>query len=144
MKRVPQIKSVMTPFPYSVDRDAPLHEARAFMMQEGIRHLPVTKDGVLVGMITDRDIKLVLGPDFDYPTEEELSVNDVMVEHAYTVDLHERLDNVLDYMAEHHVGSAMVTRNGKLAGIFTATDACRAFSAHLREQFAPPDGDEAA
>lgn len=111
------------------------------MRAKHIRHLPVTRDGALTGMITDRDIKLVLGPDFAYPQEGELNVGQVMIRDAYAVDLSARIDNVLAHMASHHLGSAMVTRKGKLVGIFTATDACRAFCEHLREEFKPPDGD---
>jgi acetoin utilization protein AcuB len=140
MKRIPAIKAFMTPFPYSIADHAPLAEAREFMQAKHIRHLPVTRDGNLVGMITDRDIKLVLGPDFAYPEVDELSVADVMLADAYSVDLDERADTVLAHMAQHHLGSALVTRKGKLVGIFTATDACRAFCEHLREPFQPGDG----
>jgi CBS domain-containing protein len=31
-------------------------------------------------------------------------------------------------MAEDHIGSAIVTKNDKLVGIFTVTDACRALA----------------
>lgn len=144
MKRIPAIKTLMTPFPYSIAADAPLQEAQAFMRAENIRHLPVTQDGALVGMLTDRDIKLVLGPDFAYPEMGELTVTEVMLPNAYSVDLNERADLVLAHMAEHHLGSAMVTRNGKLVGIFTVTDACRAFCAFLREPFEPGGGNQVA
>jgi acetoin utilization protein AcuB len=135
MKRIPAIKALMTPFPYSIAAHAPLAEAQQFMHTKQIRHLPVTRDGDLTGMITDRDIKLVLGPDFAYPDVGELTVDEVMMADAYSVDLNERADDVLAHMAEHHLGSALVTRKGKLVGIFTVTDACRAFAAHLREPF---------
>jgi hypothetical protein len=32
----------------------------------------------------------------------------------------------------------MVTRGGKLVGVFTTTDACRALARVLRERFPPP------
>ena len=132
----------MTPFPYSIAVDAPLQEAQAFLQAKRIRHLPVTRDGELVGMLTDRDIKLVLGPDFAYPDLAELSVVEVMLPDPYTVDLNERADIVLAHLAEHHLGSALVTRKGKLVGIFTVTDACRSFCSFLREPFEPGgDGD---
>ena len=144
MRRIPAIKSVMTAFPYSIDIGAPIHEARLFMREHAIRHLPVMENGALVGIVTDRDIKLMLGPDFAYPQESELTVRDVYLDHPYEVNLEEPLDNVLVHMAEHHIGSAIVTRDGKLAGMFTVTDACRAFAEHLREQFHPHGGDDAA
>jgi acetoin utilization protein AcuB len=141
VKRIPQIKKFMTPFPYSISETAPLEEARVFMQTKGIRHLPVTRDGVPIGIVTDRDIKLILGPDFAYPEPDELSVAQVMIKDVYAVDLGERLDNVLAHMAAHHLGSALVTRKGKLVGVFTATDACRVFAEHVREEFGPPGGD---
>jgi acetoin utilization protein AcuB len=144
MKRMPTIKAAMTPFPYSVDVGASVADAKAFMREHHIRHLPVTHDGELVGSVSDRDIKLILGPDFANPDEHETRVAHAMVKDAYTVDLDTRLDEVLAHMAEHHLGSAIVTRHGKLAGIFTANDACRHFAEFLREQVRRVGGDDAA
>ena len=63
-----KMKAVMTPFPYSVELDDPIAKARGLMDEHRIRHLPV-KDGCeLVGLLTDRDLKLVLGPYLDIPT----------------------------------------------------------------------------
>jgi acetoin utilization protein AcuB len=144
MKRMPSIKAVMTPFPYSVDAGASLAEAQQFMRTHNIRHLPVTQNGDLAGSISDRDIKLVLGPDFAYPNAEETRVADAMVRDPYVVDMDTRLDQVLEHMADKHLGSALVTRHGKLAGVFTVTDACRHFADFLREQVRRAGGDTAA
>ena len=133
----------MTPFPYSVDVMASVEEAQAFMRRHHIRHLPVTVDGTLSGMISDRDIKLLLGPDFAYPDASELTVGSAMVQEAYAVDLETRLDVVLAHMADHHLGCALVTRKGKLAGIFTVTDACRQFSDLLRSEYRRSGGNAA-
>lgn len=131
----------MTPFPFSIDIEAPLAEAHAFLRTRQIRHLPVTRDGALAGVLTDRDIKLALGPDLGFPPERELRVADVYQPECYVVDAGDRLEDVATTMAERHVGSALVTRAGKLVGIFTTTDACRALARLLREQHpdAPPD-----
>ncbi len=144
MKRIPAIKAVMTPFPYSVDVGASVADALAFMREHHIRHLPVTQDGELAGSVSDRDIKLILGPDFANPDEHRTLVGHAMVKDAYVVDMDARLDEVLAHMAEQHLGSAIVTRRGKLAGIFTVTDACRHFAEFLREQLRRSGGDDAA
>lgn len=144
MKHIPAIKTVMTPFPYSVEVGAPIREAQEFMRVHRIRHLPVTDAQCLIGVLSDRDIKLFLGPDFDYPDQKEVTVRDVYMDNPYIVDLNERLDKVLQTMAEKHIGSVLVTRNGKLAGVFTSTDACESFAEFLRDQFKPPSGNEAA
>jgi CBS domain-containing protein len=142
--KIPTIKSAMTPFPYSVDIKSSIATAQESMLEHAIRHLPVTEEGVLIGILTDRDIRRTLGPDFDYPPAAELTVGDAMVEEAYVVDLNTPLALVLHHMAEHHFGSALVTRKGKLAGVFTSTDACRVFAEHLDTHFPPAGGDEAA
>jgi CBS domain-containing protein len=144
MQRPPQLKDVMTPFPYAVDADAPIDDAVKFMREHKIRHLPVTSKGALKGLVTDRDIKLVLGPDFAYPDARELKVRDAMVEDCYIVDLASPLVAVVRHMAEHRLGSAVVTRRGKLAGVFTSTDACRAFADYLEDADSGDEADEVA
>jgi len=141
---VPQILAYMTPFPYSVDVDAPLAEAHAFLRAQHIRHLPVTERGRLAGVLTDRDIKLALGPDLGSPPESELSVRDVYQPEPYVVDAGTPLLSVASTMADRHLGSALVTRGDSLVGIFTATDACRALARVLREQCPEPGPEEAA
>jgi acetoin utilization protein AcuB len=140
-QRSPQILAFMTPFPFSIDIEAPLAEAHAFLRSRQIRHLPVTREGALAGVLTDRDIKLALGPDLGFTPERELRVADVYQPECYVVDAADHLEDVAATMAERHVGSALVTRAGKLVGIFTTTDACRALARLIREQHpdAPPD-----
>jgi acetoin utilization protein AcuB len=142
--RLPQILAFMTPFPYSIDIDAPLAEAHAFLRDRHIRHLPVTEDGELAGILTDRDINLALGPDLDSPPEQELSVRDVYQPDSYIVEAGALLEDVAAAMAERNIGSALITRGGKLVGIFTATDACRALVRVLRDQHPDPGPDESA
>ena len=134
----------MTAFPYSADPEATVATARALMREHRIHHLPVTVGNTLVGLVSDRDIKLMLGPDFAYPGEKELKVRDVMVRDPYIVDLETRLDEVLKHMADRQLGSVIVTRDGRLAGVFTTTDACRSFAEFLGEQFRRSGGHDAA
>jgi CBS domain-containing protein len=47
-------------------------------------------------------------------------------------------------MAEHRIGCAVVTRRGKLAGVFTSNDACRGFADYLEDVQTIVDGDEDA
>jgi len=118
----------MTPFPHSIDIEAPLSSARTLMREGNFRHLPVTCDGQIVGILTDRDIKLVLGPDFGNPDERDLKVRDAYVDKTYVVSAATPVATVARAMAELHIGSAIVTKDNKLVGIFTVTDACRALA----------------
>lgn len=144
MRHIPAIKSVMTPFPYSIDINASLFDARQFMGEHGIRHLPVTDEERLVGIISERDIKAYMGMDFDSSKELQTRVRNVQMEKPYIVDLNDRLDIILNKLSEEHIDAVLVTRHGKLAGVFTMSDACRSFAEYLRDQFGPPGGDDAA
>lgn len=128
MKQHPQVIAFMTPFPYSIDVDAPLEEAHQLMRRHGFRHLPVTLAGMIAGILTDRDIKLILGPDLGSPDESKLKVRDAFVEQPCVVPASAPVGKVAKMMAERHIGSAIVTKNDKLVGIFTVTDACRALA----------------
>ena len=138
------ILNVMTPFPHAVDVDASIHEAREFMMQKSIRHLPVTERGELVGLLSDHDTKIMLGPDFGYPKETELVVRDVYVEEPYIVDISAPLLGVLDTMVGRHIGSAIITKHRKLAGILTSRDVCQALALYLKSKEPPGEGDDVA
>ena len=141
MRHMPTLATVMTPFPYAIDIDAPLEKAREMMEAHAIRHLPVTEGGALVGVLTERDMLRSLDTHRPSPTPPAGRVRDACVLDAYVVELSERLDTVLLHMADQHIGSAIVVRHKKLVGIFTVTDACQAFGTYLRAQF-PLDPDD--
>ena len=86
-ERIPPITAVMTPFPWHVHLDDHLGHAREVMRERGIRHLPVTDDGELVGIVTDRDIGLVENATREPAEREALRVRDVCVLDAYVVEL---------------------------------------------------------
>lgn len=144
MDHIPTIGSVMTPFPHVVQVNASVLAARALMVEHEVRHLPVKDGSALVGVLTDRDLKRALDPGLGMPPKDELFVRDVFVPDAYIVEVGEPLDGVLDHLSSHHIGSALVTKNGRLVGIFTLTDAARIFCRQLRLLFPRRSGDEVA
>jgi acetoin utilization protein AcuB len=133
--KIPLIKSVMTPFPYSVDVNTRLSVARKYMLEHGIHHLPVI-DGEKIAGILDKDD---LADDKKNPV-----VGTLHLKTPHVIDLNDRLDNILIFMADKRVETVLVTRNEKLVGIFSVTDACREFADYLREEFGPHDGSDAA
>jgi CBS domain-containing protein len=144
MKKMPLLTTVMTPFPYSVGLEASFEEASELMGHHDVRHLPVTKDHQVVGVITDRDMTSALRVRSQSSDSGSLSVSDLYIADPYIVSVDEPLDNVLLTMARKHIGSAIVTKAGKLVGMFTSMDACRSFGEYLRGEFPQPTDDEAA
>jgi acetoin utilization protein AcuB len=135
----------MTPFPYSVDLNASFEEASELMGRHDVRHLPVTDDHRVVGMITDRDLTSAMHVHSKSGAAAgALNVRDLYISDPYVVSVDEPLDNVLLTMAERHIGSAIVTKAGKLVGMFTSVDACRSFGEYLRKTYPHSTDDDVA
>lgn len=139
MRRIPRIKLVMTPFPYSIAPSASLEDALAMMAAHDIRHLPVCANHTVVGILSERDTRVALDL---RRGDKGLTVEDVCTS-AYLVDLERRLDEVAAELAKRRIGSAVVLRGDKLAGILTTTDVCRLLAATLREAYGDEDDDVA-
>ena len=144
MKQVPTVATTMTPFPFSIDVNDRLQDAIAMMEKQGIHHLPVTEQGNLVGVLSERDIKFVASPFSSASMEDELFVKDIYSSRSYVVDIHTPLENVMRVMADKHIGSALVTKNDKLAGILTHYDVFKKFAEVISKLKAKPDGNDAA
>jgi acetoin utilization protein AcuB len=122
MKQMPQIQKHMTSMPHTIGKDIPIKTALSMMREHRIRHLPVQDGGKLVGIITDRDVKLAAS----FKDTQDLLVEDVMSPDPFAVHPDVALDYVVLEMAEHKYGCAVVQQgNGKIVGIFTAVDALR-------------------
>ncbi|MEN9723581.1 MAG: hypothetical protein RJB38_1567 [Pseudomonadota bacterium] len=122
MKSMPLIQKFMTPMPHTVGRDIPIKTAITMMREHRIRHLPVQEGGKLIGVLTDRDIKLAAS----FEGSEDLVAEEVMTPDPYTVSPETPADTVAREMAEHKWGCAIVQQsNGKVVGIFTAVDGMR-------------------
>lgn len=132
---IPRIKRVMTPFPYSISGEKGLADAQEMMRSHNIRHLPVTKDGALVGVLQWAGLRMAQSlANADNP----VTVGEVCTREPYVVDLNTPLDEVAETMADRRASVALVTRAGKLCGILTSTDVCRLLAETLRSMN-PPD-----
>ena len=129
-KTIPTIQKYMTTSPHSVGVDQTLITAERLMKEFSIRHLPVLRAGVLVGILSDRDIKFV--ESFKGVDPKNILLSDVAIESVFTVSPESKLDDVCDAMAENKYGCAVVMQNNKLVGIFTWVDALNAMSQLLK------------
>jgi len=136
---VTRVAQVMTPFPYAVGAHEDLRTAHAMMRTHGIRHLPVMRDGELVGIVSARELEVAIELVAERDPEVQLPVWAVCKPDPYTVDLETPIADVADAMANNQIGSVLVTRKGKLAGIITTVDICRAFADLVRKAPPPPD-----
>ncbi len=122
--RVP-VDEFTTPDPITVNEDTSIDNLRRLMEEHGIRHLPVVRGDTVVGVISDRDVRVVSG----LTVTEKLQVRaaDIMASDPLTVSATTPLDDVAYAMSEQKVGSVIVNdENGRFLGIFTASDALNA------------------
>jgi len=134
MKQMPQIQKYMTTMPVTIGRDIPIKAALGMMRDHHIRHLPVQDGGRLVGVLTDRDLKLAASIN----GAAELVSEEVMTPDPYTVLPETPLDRVVFEMAEHKYGCAVVQQaNGKVVGIFTAVDGLRVLGEQMANFYKP-------
>ena len=132
-----RVGDVMTRTLVTTPPETSVPEAQARLTQEGIRHLLVTGEGgELLGIVTDRDIRLNLpSPATSLSVWEmkglldRLTVGEIMTKAIVTVGPRREIGDAAVLMVEHKIGALPVLEDGRLAGIVTETDLLRALAA---------------
>lgn len=125
------VEAFMTDSPHSIGVDQPLRRAHEMMRKHRVRHLPVLVGGELRGILTERDLHLVESlPSVD---PDSVTVEEAMTQEPYVVEPGVPLAEVAGTMAEKKYGCAVIMAAGKVKGIFTTVDACRALVAMIPE-----------
>jgi len=119
--------------PISISPDASFYEARNLIHEKGVRHIPVVdKNKVLVGIVTDRDIREAAPSDATLLSVQELNyllgklkVSSFMTpkEKLITITPDTLIEEAIQLMHDNKIGCLPVIEGGKLYGIFTETDA---------------------
>jgi acetoin utilization protein AcuB len=129
-----RVRELMTGAPVTVSPATSMLDARHLMLSKHFRHLLVTKDGQLVGIVTDRDVRLNLPSQATSLSVWEinhlltkLTVGEVMTRSVITVGPDRDAADAARLMMEHKIGALPVMDGGILIGIVTETDMLRAF-----------------
>jgi len=122
----------------TVDPQANIFEAQELMTQNKVRHLPVVDgNGLLLGIVTDRDIRSALPYKFfrEAPSEEDkknlaqLKINEIMTRDPITISPSHTIQDALLIIQDAKVGALPVAdENRKLLGIISVRDLLRAFT----------------
>jgi acetoin utilization protein AcuB len=128
MVALPAIESAMSSYPYSIEIGSHANSARSMLKQFGIHHLPVTEGEQLIGVITSWGIERAIAQGWDISVGSSTLVRDIYSHEVLVVAPETPLPEVLKRMADEHAEATLITRDGKLIGIFTMTDACRRYA----------------
>lgn len=137
------VNDLMTVSPLTVAPDTPLRQVIYLMQREGIRQLPVLDNGELVGIITDRDVRLavdspVVSQDMPHRRDiiERFTAETCMTPNPMTVTPEMSAYRVAGMLATYKFGSFPVLDDGMLVGIITTTDYL-SFFASLEKRLEP-------
>ncbi|MET0485027.1 MAG: CBS domain-containing protein [Candidatus Rokuibacteriota bacterium] len=130
-----RVRDFMTAKPITVDPETPMLEAGQRMVGKRIRHLVVVDDGRVVGIVTDRDIRLNLpSPATSLSVWEmnyllpQITVGGVMTKSVIVVSPDRPIAEAARIMVDHKIGALPVVEEGRLVGIVTESDFVRAMA----------------
>jgi acetoin utilization protein AcuB len=130
-----QVRDLMTRELITVGPQVPVLDARSLMARARVRHLLVTERDKLLGIVTDRDIRLNLAsPATSLSVWElnyllaRLTVGEVMTKSPLVVDPSCPARQAARLMVGRRIGALPVVDGDRLVGIVTETDLLRAFA----------------
>jgi acetoin utilization protein AcuB len=135
-------RDLMTSNPLTVTPQASIAEAWEVMRELAVRHVPVVEDGVLVGMLSDRDLAQVdiarvlrVGGADALRAELETPIVEVMVSDVISVEPETDVSDVISLLLEHKIGALPVVEPGtrEVLGIISYVDVLRALQDLVEE-----------
>ena len=130
-----KVKELMTKKVFTVTPEDKVDKVFILFNFEAIRHIPVVEGGEVAGILSDRDLKKILGPKKQKVVTKDgttimiqaRKVRTLMKRNVTTIGPDERASDAAAIMAKRKIGCLPVVKNKKLVGIITSTDILRAF-----------------
>lgn len=132
-----KVSALMTKDVLTVKPDDPLDRVFFYLNFERIRHLPVVEQKKVVGIVSDRDLKKVMGrlkTKRSVTKENEIlitiksrTVKTMMRRNVLTISPNADSVEAAAIMAKRKIGALPVVNKGELVGIVSATDILRAY-----------------
>ena len=133
------VSDYMTSNPIVVEPEDPLMRALETIRLRGVRRLPVTVDDLLVGLITEGDLKRAEPSTLtDSEAEfnrvmEETPISRIMIQNPVTTTADAPLLEAAEVLLNTKYGALPVVAGGRVVGILTDNDLIRALVDVLRE-----------
>lgn len=127
------VRSRMTPDVKTVSPETTLAEALSVCRTHRIRHLPVVSGDRLVGLVTDRDLRLAVPPVWADRHEElqealrKRTVGELMTSRIISASPDLPVEEAGKLLYENRIGCLPILEDNRLIGILTETDLLRAF-----------------
>ena len=123
------VNDLMTVRPCTVEPDTPLRDIIRLMKEEGCRQLPVVDRGKLVGIVTDRDVRLALNAPFikrwrrqDENLLDKFTAEGCMTSNPIVVTPNTPAWRAAEMLSIYKFGALPVVDGKDLVGIISVTD----------------------
>ncbi len=156
-----QAQDIMTTPVVSIDASASIADAAGLMLTKKISCLPVTRDGAMVGIISEGDflrreelgtqrvrprwLEFVVGPGNmadEYVRANGRRADEVMTSEVVSAQPSASLAEIVELMSHHDIKNVPIVEEGKIVGIVTRTDLLRALARILPQSGATTADDE--
>ena len=127
------VRARMTRDVITASPDTSLAEALHLLRAHNFRHLPVLDEGRLVGLVSDRDLRMAMPPIWAEEREElrraldEKNVGHVMSTEIIAVPPDTPIEEAAKLLYQHNIGCLPVMEGEQLVGILTETDILRSY-----------------
>ncbi|MBK8834687.1 MAG: IMP dehydrogenase [Anaerolineae bacterium] len=116
--KVKRSESGMIVDPFTLPADARLRDAEALMGRYRISGVPITRDGVLIGILTNRDMRFAEPADMNRPVSEFMTQTNLV-----TAAVGTSLAEAQKLLAKHRIEKLpLVDAEGHLKGLITIKD----------------------
>ena len=127
------VKNWMSKNVITIDVNESMTHASGLMKENNIRGLPVMKNGELVGVVTDRDLKKASASDATTLDIHELlyliakiKIKEVMTKDPITILFDDTVEEAAEVLLDNKLSGAPVVNNeGELVGVITQADIFR-------------------
>jgi CBS domain-containing protein len=116
------VRNIMARDIVSVESTANVKEAMVLMVEKDIGSVAVTRNGEMVGLLTERDILKKCCPETQCTIKK---ARDIMNSPLVTIDADATIGEAANLMAEKKIRRLLVTEGGEIQGIITERDVMR-------------------
>lgn len=115
-----------------VRAEALASDVLAMARRPGVRHvLVVSREGDLVGIISDRDLKRLLGPERQHVGGPVARAADIMTRTVLTVNPNATVRHACDTMMQEAISALPVVEGGAVVGLVTDMDMLALFATQV-------------
>lgn len=116
------VRDVMRSPAVTISLNTTLQDAYRTMREKRIRHLPILDGQELVGVVTDRDLRLATSSLAPTPFPAESAVSSIMSRAPLTAAAWDPIEDAARTMRERKIGCLPVLEDGRVIGIITGLD----------------------